>query len=177
MELVEIRPMSDEANDLINVAMEEHGFEKRADAFNYLRATGRLRGQDIGGEIINETEAIVALAKEFECHPRTAKRHVVRAARRKRHPDWQPPGWGGRRERAGRKRDYIVDVARGRAIVSKYVDAGVGIMQYSAADNWHELEVAAIIAVIEQGGNLNLDARYGCPAELVSAGRWDEDED
>lgn len=32
----------------------------------------------------------------------TARRHIVRACRRQRHPDWQPPiEWGGERPGAG----------------------------------------------------------------------------
>jgi hypothetical protein len=32
----------------------------------------------------------------------TARRHIVRACRRQRHPGWQPPAeWGGKREGAG----------------------------------------------------------------------------
>lgn len=34
----------------------------------------------------------------------TARRHITRACRRQRHPDWQPPAeWGGQREGAGAK--------------------------------------------------------------------------
>lgn len=34
----------------------------------------------------------------------TARRHIARACRRQRHPDWQPPAeWGGERPGAGAK--------------------------------------------------------------------------
>jgi len=42
------------------------------------------------------------LAEIAPCHPDTAKRHVARAMRRKRHPDYKPPQHGGARDGAGR---------------------------------------------------------------------------
>jgi len=36
------------------------------------------------------------------CHYDTAKRHIARACRRLRHPDYKPPQWGGQRQNAGR---------------------------------------------------------------------------
>ena len=51
MAIVEIRPMSDEANALISQAIEEHGFPNRAEAYRFLGITGKLKGIDVGGEI------------------------------------------------------------------------------------------------------------------------------
>lgn len=173
MEIVEIRPMSDTANTLITQAMTEHSFPDRMTAYQFLRTTGALFAVDVGGEILNQQQAVTQLIEEFGCHPNTAKGHVVKAGRRKRHPDWTPPGRGGYRPGAGRPRDYIIDVVNCRAIVSKYVNAGVGLLQYTAAANWEELEEQAIMAVIEQGGAINLSGWYRCPAELVAAAVWD----
>jgi len=47
---------------------------------------------------------LVALYKQLQSEETvardTARRHIARACRRQRHPDWQPPpdGWGGKRE-------------------------------------------------------------------------------
>lgn len=42
------------------------------------------------------------LAAEQGITYETARRHVTRAIRRQRHPDWQPASWGGTRDGAGR---------------------------------------------------------------------------
>jgi hypothetical protein len=174
MEIVKIRPMSDEANALISAAVEEHGFANRADAYRFLGITGKLKGIDVGGEIINYDEAVATLLREFQCHKDTARNHVAKAARRKRHPDWTPPKWGGKRPGAGRPHEYVIDVANGRAIVSQKVDGQFGLLQYSAAVNWQELEVWAAAAVAAAGGGINISGQYPCPAELVAAAVWDE---
>lgn len=177
MELVEIRPMSDEANTLISRAMDEHGFPDRVAAYQFLRTTGALHGVDVGGEIVNQQQAVGKLVEEFGCHPNTAKSHVAKAGRRKRHPDWTPPGRGGYRAGARRPRKFIIDVYNGRATVSKYINAGVGILQYTAAVNWEELEEQAATAVTEQGGAINISGHYRCPPELAEAAVWDEVDD
>ena len=102
MEIVQIRPMSDEANELISQAIQEHGFPNRAEAYRFLGITGKLKGIDVGGELLNYDEAIAMIISEFSCHRDTARNHVARAARRQRHPDWEPPQWGGKRPGAGR---------------------------------------------------------------------------
>lgn len=173
MELVRIRPMSDEANELISQAMAEHGFPNRMKAFQFLRDTGELAGIDVGGESLNDKEAIAALIREFGCHRDTARYHVAKAARRKRHPDWTPPQHGGKRSGAGRKPDYVIDVVNGRAIVSRRVDGQFGLLEYSAAVNWNDLEAAAVTAVTAQGGAVNISGQYHCPSELVETAVWD----
>lgn len=102
MAIVEIRPMSDEANQLISQAIAEHGFPSRVEAYRFLGITGKLKGIDVGGEIVNYDEAVATLISEFDCHRDTARNHVAKAARRQRHPDWTPPQWGGKRPGAGR---------------------------------------------------------------------------
>jgi len=177
MELVQIRPMSDGANELISQAIEQHGFPNRVKAFQFLQDTDQLIGVDIGGESLNDKEVIAALIREFGCHRDTARYHVAKAARRKRHPDWQPPPHGGKRPGAGRKPDYVLDVVNSRAIVSRKVDGQFGLLEYSAAVNWHELEGRAVAAVAEQGGAINISGQYHCPAELAETAVWDNDED
>lgn len=102
MEIVKIRPMSDEADALIIQAIQEHGFPNRAEAYRFLGVTGKLKGIDVGGEILNQEEAIATLMSELGCRRDTARNHVAKAARRQRHPDWTPPQWGGKRPGAGR---------------------------------------------------------------------------
>jgi len=176
MEIVKIRPMSDEANRLISAAIEEHGFANRSDAYQFLGKTGKLKGIDVGGEILNQDEAVATLIRELACHKDTARNHVARAARRQRHPDWQPPQWGGQRPGAGRPHEYAIDVANGRAIVSQRVPNQVGLLQYSAAVNWHDLEARAVTAVEAAGGAINMSGQYPCPAELVDAAVWDNED-
>jgi len=176
MEMVRIRPMSEEANRLISAAVEEHGFPNRAAAYQFLLQTKKLIGIDVGGEVLNNDEAVATLIREFGCHKDTARNHVAKAARRQRHPDWQPPTWGGKRPGAGRKPDYVIDVANGRAIVSQKVDGGFGLLEYSAAVNWQELEERAAAAVEADGGAINISGQYPCPAELAEAAVWDGEE-
>jgi len=166
--------MSDEANMLISQAMDEHSFQTRHDAYRFLRTTGRLKDVDTGGEVLNQDEAVAALVAEFSCHKQTAREHVAKAGRRKRHPDWQPPAWGGFRPGARRPRKFVIDVRNGRAIVSKYVNAGVGLMQYTAAVNWEEMEEWAATAVTAQGGALNISGQYRVPDELLKTAVWDD---
>jgi len=175
MELVQIRPMSAEADGLINRAMDELKFDSRHDAFQYLRRVGFL-GVDVGGEVLNNREAIATLMREFDCLKSTARKHVARAARRKRHPDWNPPQYGGQRPGAGRPREFIIDVVNGRAIVSKKMDAGIDLLQYTAAANWHEIEQAAIEEVLAQGGAINISGQYNCSKELANAAVWDDED-
>ncbi|MBE2200444.1 MAG: hypothetical protein IAE79_17650 [Anaerolinea sp.] len=177
MELVEIRPMSDEVNTLINQAIAEHGFPGRHEAYQFLRTTGKLDGLDGGGEIVNQGEALAALVREFGCHKDTARYHVAKAAQRKRHPDWTPPQWGGRRHGTGAPLRHAIDVVNGRCIVSQWVPGQVGAMRYSAAVNWEELDEAAAAAVIAQGGSINGSGQYPCPADLVALAVWDTEED
>jgi hypothetical protein len=177
MELVQIRPMSDEANALINQTIEEFGFPGRNEAYQFLLHTGKLDGIDVGGEVTNEAEVLAALVAEFGCHRDTAKYHVAKAGRRKRHPDWKPPSWGGRRPGTGAPLRYIIDVANGRCIVSQWVPGQVGVMRYSAAANWCDLEERAAAAVVAQGSDINTDGQYPCPAELIEAAVWQTDEE
>lgn len=90
METVEIKPMSKEANDLIDQTMKALNLTMRSLAFQVLRDIGELDDVEIGGEILNQPETIAALIKKFGCTKETARRHVAWAARRKRHLDWQP---------------------------------------------------------------------------------------
>jgi hypothetical protein len=177
MELVKIQPMSDEANTLINQAIEEHGFASRSDAYQFLLNTDKLVGIDVGGQILNQNAAIAALIADFRCTKETARKHVARAARRKRYPDYEPPRWGGKRPGAGRPFEHVIDVANGRCVVSQRVDGQFGLLEYSAAVNWHELEEAAATAVAQQGGAINISGQYPCPAELVETAVWDKADD
>jgi hypothetical protein len=106
METVEIEPLSEEATTLINQTMRKLNLTTRSLAFQVLRDSGELDDVEIGGETLNQAEAITGLMREFGCTKETARRHVAGAARRKRHPDWRPPKHGGQRPGAGRpKRD------------------------------------------------------------------------
>lgn len=128
------------------------------------------------GRCANSTEAVAALVKEFGCTKKTAQTHVARASRRKRHPDYRLPEWGGSRPGAGRPFDYIIDVVNCRAIVSQRVTGQWGLLEYSAAVNWEELEEEAATAVAAQGGAINISGQYPCPAELVARAIWDKEE-
>jgi hypothetical protein len=129
------------------------------------------------GRCLNSHESIAQLMKELGCTKETARRHVARASRRQRHPDYQPPQWGGKRPGAGRPFEYVIDVVNGRCIVSRRVDGQWGLLSYSAAINWHELEEAAATAVAQQGGAINISGQYPCPAELVETAVWDKADD
>ncbi len=129
------------------------------------------------GRTANSGEAIVALMKEFGCTKKTAHTHVARASQRKRHPDYRPPEWGGYRHGAGRPFDYIIDVVNCRAIVSQRVTGQWGLLEYSAAVNWEELEEDAATAVAAQGSGINISGQYPCPPELVARAVWDTEED
>lgn len=172
MQLVEIRPLSDTAAKLIDTAVTEHGFPSRADAFNYLRITGQIDGVDVGGELLNHDTAVDTIVSEFGCQPHTARKHVARAARRKRHPGWRPPQWGGAREGAGRPHNHVIDVRNGRAIVARRERDGA--LSYLPATNWQELEAEAAESVAQQGGALNMSGQYQCPPELAERGAWDD---
>jgi hypothetical protein len=48
--------------------------------------------------------------------PETARRHIAKAARRQRHPEWKSKnksGWGGQRPGAGRKSEMIQQILSG----------------------------------------------------------------
>lgn len=122
MEIVEIRPLSDEAqqrlvNALAALDLEPEGNRWRA--FRFLQETGGLDGVDIGGQILNEEEAVAALMAEFGCTRQTARNHVARAARRKRHPDYQVPQRGGRRPGAGSPQFTDDEVRDMRALAAR----------------------------------------------------------
>lgn len=118
MEIVQIRPLSAEAQRLIDEALAALELEPEGNrwrAFRFLQESGGLADTDVGGEILNEDEAIAALMEEFGCVKSTARSHVARAARRKRHPDYQVPQRGGRREGAGNPQytdDQVRDMRR-----------------------------------------------------------------
>ena len=128
------------------------------------------------GRLANTTDPAITLMAEFGCTKKTARHHIARAARRKRHPDYQPPEWGGYRPGAGRPFDYIIDVVNCRAIVSQRVAGQWGVLEYSASVNWEELEEAAATAVSAQGGGINMSGRYPCPDELVVRAVWDKED-
>lgn len=134
-----------------------------------------LTSLDDNGEVVDFRGTAVRLMDATGCTYMTARKHIARAAERKRHPDYEPPEWGGKRPGAGRPYDYVIDVANCRAIVSRRVDGQWGLLEYSAAVNWQELEKMAVTAVTEQGGAINVSGQYPCPAELVAVAVWDED--
>jgi len=55
-----------------------------------------------------------------DCHYDTAKRHIARACRRLRHPDYTPPKWGGQRQNAGRP-SHSDDM---RLLVEQFISSG-----------------------------------------------------
>jgi hypothetical protein len=125
------------------------------------------------GRIANKNEAIASLITELGCTKGTAWKHVARAARRKRHPSYCPPQWGGKRDGAGRPYNHVIDVANGRCIVSRRVDGQWGLLEYSAAVNWKELEPEAAQVI----GAIQLAGQYPCPTYLVEQAIWDSEED
>lgn len=60
----------------------------------------RERGNKVFAALCHLLEALA------EVSPDTGRRHIAKAMRRQRHPDWKAKnesGWGGKREGAGRK--------------------------------------------------------------------------
>lgn len=107
MKHVKIRPMSDEVNQLIQDKLVELGLPEKGNrtlAFQILQQAGLLQNKDVGGEILNQEDVLTNMVKEFGCVRQTARRHVARAARRQRWPDYKPPQRGGVRPGAGAKR-------------------------------------------------------------------------
>jgi hypothetical protein len=176
MSRVQIRPLPDAVEESISRAMEEFDFPDRHEAFLFLGRMGVLHGIDVGGEMLNEAEVRAELIEKFGCHWETARNHVHKAARRKRHPDYQWDQRGGRREGAGKPRKYIIEVTHGRAVVSQHVRVGKEFM-YSAAANWEDLEFQAGLMVQAQGATLELSGHYECPDFLVGQADWDTEEE
>jgi hypothetical protein len=119
MEVVEVRPFTDEAQRLIDEALEALNLDEegnRSAAYDFLLKTNGFAGVDVGGELVNKDEAVDVLMKEFGCAKSTAWRHVSRAARQKRHPDYQTPSWGGRRKIGGQRRLTADDVCEIRRL-------------------------------------------------------------
>ena len=130
---------------------------------------------DDSGEVIDFRSTAMRLMKSTGCTYMTARKHVARAAKRKINPDYEHPQWGGKREGGGRPFDYIIDVVDGRYIVSQRVSGKTGLLEYSSAVNWRDLEKAAETAVAAQEGGINANARRQCPEWLVEKAVWDED--
>jgi hypothetical protein len=61
----------------------------------------------------NKIRAALAsiLEVQADVHRETARKHIAKAMRRQRHPDWQPPAWGGPRPGAGRPRAEEIEEA------------------------------------------------------------------
>ena len=70
----------------------------------------------------------------------------------------------------------VINVCRGRAVVSHYVTHEDGSFSVVPALNWAKLEKTAARDVIEHGGTLNQIAIYICPISLMNAAIWDESE-
>lgn len=78
------------------------------DAMRLIQSIGVSRFDELEGE--RREKAWKAICHLFQAladvAPETARRHVAKAARRQRHPDWRAKnesGWGGYRPGAGRK--------------------------------------------------------------------------
>ncbi len=129
------------------------------------------------GEVVDFRETAVRLMDATGCTYATARKHIAHAARRQVDDTYDPPEWGGYRPGAGQPFDYIIDVVNCRAIVSQRVTGQWGLLEYSAAVNWEELEEDAATAVAAQGSGINISGQYPCPPELVARAVWDTEED
>lgn len=70
-----------------------------------LRATAIDIVQSAGVDVTNQVQILPLaqhMAERTGCTIKTAKIRIAEAVRRMRHPDWQPPERGGKREGAGR---------------------------------------------------------------------------
>lgn len=108
--------------------------------------------------------AMTALMCQFGCTPKTARKYLAQAA----DPDHGSAQWGGRRPGAGRPYDHVIEVTNGRAVVSRRTEGQFGLLAYSAAANWRQLEARAAAAV--PGDE---DGRWPCPDDLVQDAVWD----
>jgi len=61
-----------------------------------------------------------------------------------------------------------------RAAISRRVDLANGGWTYEAAENWEDLEAAAIEAIEAAGGAVNMSGLYPCPPELAERACWKE---
>lgn len=101
-QVVQITPMPDADRQRVEQMVTALGLSNgRAEALHQLARGGALTAVGIEGEQFNYEEAIETLMAEFGCTRATARRHVLKAAKRKRSPH-RPAQWGGARPGAGR---------------------------------------------------------------------------
>lgn len=71
--------------------------------------------------------------------------------------------------------EYLINVWNCRAAVARRewsaVDQGYLVVP---SKNWTLLEDAAIQAIDDVGGAINLSGQYPCPLALAEQGRWDD---
>lgn len=101
---VRIEPYSAEAQALIDEAMAEHGFANQAQAVQFLKATGKINGTELGGKVSNQRELERKMMNRFGCTKGTAQRHIKAAAKLRLNPKAEIglDRWGGPRPGSGR---------------------------------------------------------------------------
>lgn len=94
---IKVSPYTEEMEQLIATAIENHRVKTRQDAVTFLELTGLSDGIETGGEVLNKRQLVADLEKRFGCVYKTALKHVERARLSTLHEDYKPPAWGGDR--------------------------------------------------------------------------------
>lgn len=68
--------------------------------------------------------------------------------------------------------NVVIRTQWGCALVSRARQLPDGSKQYEQALNTMELALAALAAVVAQGGTRWIDGEYNCPADIAAQARW-----
>lgn len=71
--------------------------------------------------------------------------------------------------------EVLLSVRNGRVFLSRYITESDGSFFWESATNMADLEADVLAAIAQQGGSINQDGDYTCPADLAARAHWFEE--